>query len=297
MKKSILLFRPVIFVLLFLSMLSFSWAEEYKFVRQMKLEKGESAQSSLISFRGAIQIDGTLNGSVLQVGGKLIVSGHVTADIIALGTEVQLMDNAVIDGDFLLIGGSLQRIGTVLIKGEYFFVKIGSKQIESTFLPLFWGANALSFLKFVKILLWLLLGIMVYTMLPSRLHTMKLMLQKDALVKFGFVGLLTVLSLLLAIAMLILLSLIIVGIPLLIVVLIAGTALLLVSRTLMMYSLGAYLTKFTRHTNPIFSVCFGAILLGLIRFLPLAGSLLLILIDLIGIGIVSSYLIALKKKR
>jgi len=285
----------VIVVFLFLTT-SPSWSEEFQVVSEKRLEKEAVHSASLIALRGYIQIDGRLNGSVLQIGGTLIISGHVKEDVIALGTDVSLRDNAVIEGDCLLIGGHLERSESAQIKGEYFFVKLGSKEIHSTVFPLLWGTQTITLLKFIKVILWMLLGLMVYAILPVRLHAMSLLFEKGGVLKHGLTGLLTVATIAVLLLIFIFLSLVFIGIPLLLVLFIAGTALLLVGRTLLMYILGSALVKMLKQSNPILSICLGALIFGMIKFIPVMGVLVLIVVDLIGIGIVVTYLLILRKK-
>lgn len=297
MKKSSRLFGLTAFMVLFMSVCVPSWSEDFKFVKQEQVAKESVLKSSLLSWKGAIRIDGKLEGSVLQIGGTLTVSGQVAADVIALGTEVVLLEDAMVGGDLLLVGGKLDRAETARIRGEYFFVKLGSKEVESTFLPLFWEAKTITLLKFLKIVLWLLIGWMIYALIPGRLHSMSLFVKDGSLVGYGLTGLVTFLVSVTLLLLFTLLSLVIVGIPLLGLLLLAGAALVLVGRTVMMYAAGLGLLRLLNRSNPLLAICCGALVFGLLKFIPLAGSFVLILIDLIGSGIVISYLMMLRKQR
>lgn len=296
MKKSSVLTKPFFLILLLLAAVSSAWAEEYKFVGSRSIEKDAQLNASLISLGGTIKIEGKLRGSVMQIGGKLIVSGHVSADIIAFGTDIELKDNSEIDGDCLLVGGALIRSQTARIKGEYFYVKLGTKEVESTVFPLIFGRETITVIKLVKILLWLLLGLMVYAMLPARLHAMSLLLDRGSVLKHGLTGLITVTVSVLLLIIFILLSLLIIGIPLLMILLMSGAALLLVGRTVMMYTLGAILSRKMDRSNPIMSICLGALLYGILKFIPIIGFFILLAVDIVGIGIVMGYLLMMRKK-
>ncbi len=297
LKQRIQWIRRVSFLLVFLGFSFLSWSEDFKFVKHQHVDKDSSLKTSLISFRGDIRIEGILEGSVLQVGGKLIVTGQVTADIIAMGTDVILSENSNVDGDLLIIGGKLNRAESARIKGEYFFVKLGSKEVESTFLPLFWEARTITLLKFLKIILWLLIGLMIYAMIPGRLHSMSLYLRDGNLAKYAMTGILTLLVSVTLLLLFTLLSLFIIGIPFLALLLVAGAMLILVGRTMMMYSVGLYMLNLIKKSNPIFSICCGALVFGVVKFIPAVGSIALILIDLVGSGIVINYMLTLRKQR
>jgi hypothetical protein len=273
------------------------WAEEFRIVKKVSYDRDTVTQASMIAYRGEIAIAGTVKGSVLQLGGKLTVSGTVTEDIIALGTDIVLQDGARIEGDFLLVGGSLNRSDSALIKGEYFFVKMGSKEIDSTSFPLIWGEKTITLIKFIKIILWLLLGLMVYAVIPQRIHAISMIWNtgnKGRTTLLGFLILVVGFFLLLFFT---LLSLIMIGIPFLLILLILGSLLLLVSRTVMLYLMGSRIASLLHRSNPILFIILGAVVYGIIKFIPFLGTPILLLIDLVGSGLVLSYLLFLKKSR
>lgn len=298
MKRSCSVFFLVFiaFFLIFISVPAWS-SDEYRIVKKAECAVSEIIDASLIAYRGEVSIAGQVNGSILQIGGKLTVSGTVKEDIIALGTDVELLENARVEGDFLLLGGTLSRAESVVIKGEYFFVKLGSKEIDTTAFPLLWGGKTLALIKVIKIILWMLLGLMVYAIFPQRIHAVSLLLKKESLGRILLLGLLTVSIVFFLLLVFTLLSLIVIGIPLLISLLMLGAVLLVVSRTVMLYVFGAMISRLLNRTNPILFIILGAGVYGAIKFIPFLGTPLVVGIDLIGCGMVVSYLLLQKKSR
>ncbi len=76
-----------------------------------------------------VDVDELIDGSVVSMGGDVIVRGRVTEDVVSLGGSVTLEDGSVVEGDAVAIGGKLDRqrgarldgenVGLRFIPGEY----------------------------------------------------------------------------------------------------------------------------------------------------------------------------------
>ncbi|MEZ4648129.1 MAG: hypothetical protein R3E97_04955 [Candidatus Eisenbacteria bacterium] len=84
-------------------------------------------ESSLVRFGEDIVIDAdeVIDGSVVSIGGNVIVRGRVLEDVVSVGGSIKLEDGAVVEGDAAAVGGGLDLAPDAEVMGEKFDVEFG----------------------------------------------------------------------------------------------------------------------------------------------------------------------------
>lgn len=87
---------------------------------ELKVRKDAEIYGDITIFGGEAEFDqGTeIFGTIRVYGGEITVEGTVSEDIVVLGGEVYLKENAVVEGDVKTVGGTLNRSRGSVIHGE-----------------------------------------------------------------------------------------------------------------------------------------------------------------------------------
>jgi len=137
-------------------------------------------------------------GDVVVIGGDVTVKGTVCENVIAVGGDVFVASTGVIEGDAVSIGGDVEKETGAIIKGERvgisFFPKkffrpiprVGFPPTTIIGLPPLFGGLAL-FVRIIKIMLFLFLGIIVISIVPKNVTKVKDKIRQDFL-KSALVG-------------------------------------------------------------------------------------------------------------
>lgn len=75
-------------------------------------QSGYVSEDALLA-GGNVFISGDVEGDLRVVGGKILFSGHVTEDLVLIGGTIIISEDAVIDGDVLILGDYFSSKGTV----------------------------------------------------------------------------------------------------------------------------------------------------------------------------------------
>src|SRR3989339_609961 len=76
------------------------------------VHSGVSTEDMLFA-GGEVNVTGLVQGDLRVVGGEIVLSGHVTEDIVLIGGTVEITDEAVIDGDVLVVAEYFTSTGTI----------------------------------------------------------------------------------------------------------------------------------------------------------------------------------------
>jgi hypothetical protein len=91
--------------------------QKFSFGSTVKVREGEVA-ADVVSIGGGIKIDGEVRGGAVAVGGGIKVNGRVTGDVIAFGDGVELGDDAEVLGNVVSVGGEVNRAPGARVVGE-----------------------------------------------------------------------------------------------------------------------------------------------------------------------------------
>ncbi|HUP18779.1 MAG TPA: BamA/TamA family outer membrane protein [Gemmatimonadota bacterium] len=77
--------------------------------------------------RGALHL-----GSIVQIGGRLLIEGRVTDDVVAVGSEVTLRPGAEIGGDLTVLGGMLNGSTMAQVRGRQTWLREEPVRVDRT---------------------------------------------------------------------------------------------------------------------------------------------------------------------
>lgn len=258
----------------------------------LRIEPGQTHPKSITSFGGSIEIRGKIEESVYLIGGRLVVSGEIGQDVICIGSTVEIMENALIRKDLIVIGGKLNKSEKSKINGEFFYIRTRDdlKKMAQTLLPFLPGGADISFFKIIKIVFWLILSLVMLAIFPVKITEACDLLERAP----GRVSVIGIASMILFVFLLlafVLLSLILIGIPLLLILIVGYFAALVFGRAVVFYFLGRKIADSLnrKNINPPVFLLIGVLVYGIFKFIPFVGVLFLVLLDIFVIGISVGY--------
>jgi len=249
-------------------------------------------QDNVFSLGGNIVVDGRVVESVIAIGGSITVSGEVGEAVVGVGSRILIKASAKIDGDVVSLGGSLEKEPGCSIRGDTIYFR-ASELTEKLFGKGFTGdIFSLAFVpvvivfKLIGVFLWLLAGLVLAALFPRQLARASGEVRRSFWPVFG-TGLLAIVIFTALVLFAALLSLILIGIPILIVLILAGLVFKIFGRVVLLYFFGEWVL---RACNAKRIAALGAVLVGLlvvsaIDFIPLLGLLFTLVINIIGWGV------------
>lgn len=190
------------------------------------MRSGGAIAGSLVIFGGNLNVEqgGAIRGDVVVVGGNLEIAGDVTGDISIAGGNVNLHSTAVVNGDINIAGGNLNRSEGAVVRGSINqgnSPRIGfprslpligfSTGLDRTFD--FWGG-------LIGALAMAALGALLVVFFPTPMHRVAETVESSLLPSVG-VGCLT---LIVVPVLALLLTITLIGIPLVVILAIAAVA-------------------------------------------------------------------------
>ncbi|HDJ23284.1 MAG TPA: hypothetical protein ENF17_05270 [Candidatus Aminicenantes bacterium] len=289
MKKN----RTRLIISLFL-VLGISWplfAQGVILKRDIHIKKSDQ-QDNVISFGGQIVVEGKVRESVIAFGGKIIISGEVDNAVVGIGAEIILHPTAYIHGDLVSIGGSINRDPQAIIDGDTIFFET-SEELWNSIKTALGGLFGLSFIPFIllvklfSLIVWLIIALLLALLFPRQVVASAQEIRRNFWPVFG-IGFLSIIIFAGLIISAALLSLILIGIPLLIILIFLGIALKLFSRVVIYIFFGESLTRALGSRNPalILQVIVGFLFVSIVTFIPLCGSLVAFIFNIMGWGAV-----------
>jgi cytoskeletal protein CcmA (bactofilin family) len=83
-------------------------------------------RGDVVSLGGNVDLGGSSKGDLAAIGGSVRVSGKVGGDVAAIGGDVALDKGAAVDGDVSVVGGHLSKEEGVSIKGSVSQIGLGA---------------------------------------------------------------------------------------------------------------------------------------------------------------------------
>jgi len=265
-------------------------ASDFKLEKDVTLPENETYNHSIVSLKGKLDIKGSVKESVLLVGGSLSLDGVVSEDVICIASRVTIGKNAVIKRDLFIIGGALERDPGAKVEGEFFYFKFDLKRIENTIIPILSDSRTISFFKAVNIILWFIIALIVFVVVPHRINSAEEIFESHRL-KIGVIGLLALFCFIFLLFISIILSFVIIGIPLFIALILFCFITYVFGRTVMFYFIGIKLTHLVKLKTvpPAVYILVGVIFYALLKFLPILGPVLLVVLNIFEFGIGVGY--------
>lgn len=285
-KLSILLLWAFILIISSTGPHSFCYADNFKMVKNLSVSAPDSYPDSVMSWGGTIDIDGTLKGSIILFGGRLELDGTVEEDIICVSSSIRLGEQALIKGDLFVIGGKLDRHPQSTVNKDFFHLKFDLKKIESALIPLFSDSQSATFFKVIIIIFWLIVTLLVFALVPQKINLAREIFETNIL-KVGAFGILSILTIIFLFIAFFIMSLIIIGIPLLFLLVLLYFVANIFGRAVIFYFIGIKLSKLLKLKNvpPALFIVLGVAVYSILKFIPFVGPLILILMNLVVLGI------------
>ncbi len=153
----------------------------------------------------------------------------------------------------------------------------------------------MNFFKVIKIFLWLFLALLTLLILPGPVERAAVLLGEKPL-RHLWRGLVAELAFALLLLSFLLMSLVLIGIPLLILLIAAYFLLLIFGRTVVLYFAGSRLAAALKlKGSAALFVILGMAVYALLKFLPFPLGLLLVIMDFFAIGISVSFFLRRRK--
>ncbi|MCX5749131.1 MAG: hypothetical protein NTZ10_02675 [Candidatus Saganbacteria bacterium] len=224
--------------------------------------------------------------SVVAVGGSVAVAGEVTGDVVAVGGSVILRPSARVNGKVAAVGGVVKKAPGAKVAGEITEVTmpqsftcvsaLGTQYAPSVVYMATVFAALLSFLGVLA------LGIAAGLLFPRRVGWVSVAVERHPIKSFLW-GLLWII-LIIPICALLVVS--IMGIPLIIVEIVAyGLALVLGYIAASQIIGKKLLSSFKRYNQPMVTeIIWGIVLLALIGLVPVLGQIVSAIVAIIAVG-------------
>jgi hypothetical protein len=261
--------------------------QEISFGDVVLVAKGET-QEGVISFGGHVTVEGRVKESIIVFGGSITLSGEVDDSVVGFGTNITLKSTAVVKNDVASIGGTLNKEPGCVIEGDTVYFKGGE-----TFSKLFSGGlftfpliPIILIIKLIGFFVWLLIALVMSALFPRQLALASSQIRTAfwPVVGAGFIAVILFGGLVVVFA---LLSLVLIGIPFLLMLGALGLVVKIFGQVALFYFFGESLGKsFNRRSPaPVAAVVIGLVAVSFVKFIPILGFLFSFCLSVIGWGV------------
>jgi len=260
--------------------------------KDITIEKGET-EDNVISFGGEILIKGKVKESAIAFGGAIIIEGEVGDDVVGFGSKIVLKSTSRVKGDVVSFGGELQKEPGTIIEGDTARFDLSTfGDVKNFMKDGLGGALGISLIpllliiKLISLFFWFIFAIVMVAIFPRQISLASSQLHKKFWPIFG-TGLLGIVIFIGLVIFSAILSLLLIGIPILISLVIVGFVIKIFGRVVLFYFFGEILSKAFgwKNTSPLVIIIIGFILVSLVGFIPILGSLFSFVLSIIGWGV------------
>ncbi len=255
----------------------------------LHLEKGSVARHQLVAIGRDLILDGEAQGDAAAIEGSVEISGKVAGDVVVLGGDARLAPSAQVAGDVFVLGGTISAAPGARIEGRSVSYRNASVAwmtlLEGPSLGLESRSTIVIGAKLALLAAWSALLLLLFAACGRQLISTADEIQGEPFRGF-FTGLVGVLALVLTALFFSAFAGAIVGVPLLVLVVLAALVLKLWGMVAVFYALGDLLLTrvFRRRMRPASAATVGLLLLGVVKFVPFLGVWAWTVASLIGVG-------------
>jgi hypothetical protein len=261
------------------------------------IAEGSLARRQVVALGRDLVVEGRALSDVAAVNGSIRVSGGVAGDLIVLGGDAHLEPTAHVEGDAFVLGGRITTAPGARIDGR----SVAHPTFSSAWLTLLegpsLGGSALAPLvmgaKLALLAAWLLLTVVLLVVSGREVRRTSEEIAEEPMLCF-LAGLTGVLAMFLTALFFSAFAAVLVGVPLLVLVVVAALVLKLWGMVAAFHALGAWLVlsgwrggqlgcKRLR-PQPLQACVLGLLILGAIKLLPWIGAVAWTVATLVGIG-------------
>jgi hypothetical protein len=226
--------------------------------------------------------------NIVVFGGSITLSGEVGDSVVGIGSAITLKPTAVVKGDAVALGGTLQKEpGSVIEKDTVYFK--GGEAISKLFSGGIFSFPLVPIILIIKLIgffVWLLIGLVIASLFPRPLSLASSQIRSAfwPVVGTGFVAIILFGGLVVVFT---LLSLVLIGIPFLLILGAIGLVVKIFGQVALFYFFGESLGKSFAHRSPApaAAVVIGLVVVSFIKFIPILGFLFSFCLSVIGWGV------------
>jgi hypothetical protein len=249
----------------------------------------DEVQENVVAFGGDILIKGKVTESVVGFGGTITVEGEVGEVVLGFGSDIILRSTALVEGDVVALGGILKKEPGTVVKGDTVYFKMESLKDLGKFLSGFGVAPLIPLIIIIKLIflfIWLILALVIAAIFPRQLSLASSQIRKSFWPVCG-VGLLAIIIFTGLVIFSVFLSFILIGIPILLSLIFIAVIIKIFGRVTLFYFFGESISRGfgAKQPSPLLSVVLGLVLVGIIGFIPLLGSLFSFVLSIVGWGV------------
>jgi hypothetical protein len=255
------------------------------------VREGETARDDIVAVGGNVRIDGRATRDVVVVGGRLVINGEVERNVSCVGGTLVLGPRARVGRDVVVVGGRLERADSARIGGEFVNVSFGPG-VGNLFGPMSWGlGNWWGFTPFAwmlrttQLFYWLLLALLAVALVGDRVSSASHAIAREPL-RMAAIGVVSVFALCFALLILVVLSFLVIGIPFLIALLFVSWLAYIFGAVAVFQAVGNRVMNLVGRpeASQIAIVLAGALVIGILRYMPILGGPLWLIVTLVGLG-------------
>jgi hypothetical protein len=261
------------------------------FRKDIHVAPGET-QDKIFSLGGNVLIEGTVTDDVMVVGGSITISGEARQSVVGIGSRIIVKSTARIGEDLAALGGTLEKEPGCTIGGDTIYfqtAELGDRLFKDGLLSSVFSMSLIPIFvvfKLVIIFLWLMVALMGAALFPKSIAFASGEVRKFFWPAFG-IGLAAILVFSGLVLFAALLSIILIGIPVLLALIVAGTFIKVFGRLAVFYFLGdsALRALGSKRISALGAVLAGLLLFSLVGFIPIVGFFFGFVMNAVGWGI------------
>lgn len=265
--------------------------ETVSYRREIRVGPGET-QAKIFSLGGDVIVEGRVREDVMVIGGSITISGEVGQSVVGIGSRIIIRSTATIGEDLAALGGTLTKEPGCAIEGDTIYfetAELGDKLFKE---GLFKSIFSLTFvpvviiIKLIIVFLWFVAAAAGAALFPKQLAFASERIRTSFWSVFG-IGLLAVVAFTGLVLFAALLSIILIGIPVLLALAAAGFLIKVFGRLAVFHFLGdSFLRALgTRTVSPMGALLVGLLLFSLIGFIPIIGFLFGLAMSFVAWGV------------
>ncbi|HUT07592.1 MAG TPA: hypothetical protein VMY15_01985 [Candidatus Latescibacteria bacterium] len=260
--------------------------------KDIHVAPGET-QDKIFSLGGHVLIEGKVRDDVMVIGGSITISGEAEQSVVGIGCRIIVKSTAVIGKDLAALGGTLEKEPGCTVGGDTLYfqtAEIGDKIFKDGLLSGVFSVSLIPIIvaiKLVIIFLWLIAAFLGAALFPKPLAFASGELRKSFWPAFG-IGFLAIIAFTGLVLFAALLSIVLIGIPVLLTLVAAAFIIKVFGRLVVFYFLGDSLLRAlgSRKISALGAVLAGLFLFSFIGFIPVLGFLFGLVMNAVGWGIV-----------
>jgi hypothetical protein len=259
----------------------------------LRIVAGSVAHSEVVALGRDVVVEGEVSSDVAVINGDARIDGLVTGDVIVLGGSARLGPTARVDGDVFTVGGEISTSAGANVGGRAVaYPTLGAAWltlIEGPSLGLAAGSRVVLAAKLALLTAWLALALGLLAVSGRSVLATSQLVGGAPLRSFttGLTAILALFMIALAVSALVPG---VAGAPLVVLVVLFALLLKLWGMVAVFHALGDWLCRvaFKRRLQPLNAATVGLLVLGAIKLVPWAGTLVWWTATFVGVGVALS---------